>query len=116
MREHLTEKNEYSTDAERKFTQERKIGQRGCAGLGNVVTLRRKLQEALQMIQSSECTWPGVRGRQRGVRGIRVPDADEVWRGVHGMHQGAEKHKGEKMPPASKDADSQSPWADDSGP
>jgi hypothetical protein len=32
------------------------------------------------------------------------------------MHQGAEKHKGEKMPPAGKDAVSQSPWADDGGP
>jgi hypothetical protein len=55
------------TNTERKFTQERKVGHRGCAGLGNVVALRRKWQEALQMIQPSECTWPGVRGRQRGV-------------------------------------------------
>ena len=105
-----------STKTERKSTRERKDGHGGCAGLGNVVTLRRKLQEALQMIQSSECTWPGVRGRQRGVRGIRVPDADEVWRGVHGMHQGAEKHKGEKMPPADMDAGSQSPELECGGP
>ena len=42
-----------STNTERKFTQERKVGQRGCAGLGNVVALRRKWQEALQMIQTS---------------------------------------------------------------
>ena len=32
------------------------------------------------------------------------------------MRQGAEKHKGEKMTPAGKDAWSQSPWADDGGP
>jgi hypothetical protein len=37
---------------------ERKVGQRGCAGCGNVVALRRMWQEALQMIQPSECTWP----------------------------------------------------------
>jgi hypothetical protein len=30
------------TNTERKFTQERKVGHRGCAGLGNVVALRRK--------------------------------------------------------------------------
>ncbi len=57
--------------AERKFTQERKVGHRGCAGLGNVVALRRKWQETLQMIQPSKCTCPGVRGRQRcGLRWI----------------------------------------------
>ena len=31
------------------------------------------------------------------------------------MRQGAEKHKGEKMPPAGMGAGSQSPWADDGG-
>jgi hypothetical protein len=42
------------TNTERKFTQERKVSHhRGCAGLGNVVTLRRKWQGALQMIQPS---------------------------------------------------------------
>jgi hypothetical protein len=46
------------TNTERKFTQERKVGHRGYAGLGYVVALRRKWQEALQMIQPSECTWP----------------------------------------------------------
>ena len=56
-----------STKAERKFTQERKVGHRGCVGRGNVVALRRKWQEALQTIQPSEGTCPGVRGRQRCV-------------------------------------------------
>jgi hypothetical protein len=46
------------TNTERKFTQKRKVCHRGCVGLGNVVALRRKWQEALQMIQPSECTWP----------------------------------------------------------
>jgi hypothetical protein len=59
------------TNTERKFTQERKVGHRGCVVLGNVVALRRKWQEALQMIQPSECKWPRVLGRLRGVlRGI----------------------------------------------
>jgi hypothetical protein len=59
------------TNTERTCTQERKVGHRGCAGRGNVVARRRKWQQALQMIQPSECTCPGVRGRQRGVlRGI----------------------------------------------
>jgi hypothetical protein len=55
-----------STNTQNKFTQERKVGHRGCARLGNVVALRRKWQESLQRIQPSECTCPGVRGRQRG--------------------------------------------------
>jgi hypothetical protein len=46
------------TNTERKFTQERKVGHRGCAGLGNVVALRRKWQEALQMIQPSNARGP----------------------------------------------------------
>jgi hypothetical protein len=53
------------TITQRKFTQERKVGHGGCTGRENVVALRRKWQEALQMIQPSKCTWPGVRGRHR---------------------------------------------------
>ncbi len=68
MREHLSLYMK-STKTERKSTRERKDGHGGCAGLGNVVTLRRKWQEAFLMIQASECTCPGVRGRQRGFRG-----------------------------------------------
>jgi hypothetical protein len=46
------------TNTERKFTQERKVCHRRCADVGNVVSLRRKWQESLQMIQPSEYTWP----------------------------------------------------------
>ena len=59
--------NMKSTKTERKFTQERKVGHRGCVGRGNVVVLRRKWQEALRTIQPSEGTCFGVRGRQRCV-------------------------------------------------
>ena len=50
-----------------KIPEEEKDGPRENVGLCEVVALQRRWREARQMMLSSECFWPRVRGRQRGV-------------------------------------------------